>query len=307
MDDITWHIEPTSKCILECPLCDRTWFYKKFKKRELHEINIDHLLKFFNGVPYTVNFCGNNGDPIYHSKFHDLCVKLKKTGCKISITTNGSKKSTAWWEKLGSILTTADQITFSLDGLEDTNKIYRINSDWESIMNGFNTIKKYGIKTVWKFIVFRHNQHQIEEAEKLSKELGFSEFRLEKSDRWLEEQGLDLKPLEEFVDNFNNHQLNVLNNANYETTMSPVCLTNNMPANQLYIDAEGNFYPCCWIGTYRYKFKSIFSPKQLNFNIRSYSISDILNNSNVKKFFQSTKDYESAHNCCKLQCGVNNG
>ena len=67
MDDITWHIEPTSKCILECPLCDRTWFYKKFKKRELHEINIDHLLKFFNGVPYTVNFCGNNGDPIYHS------------------------------------------------------------------------------------------------------------------------------------------------------------------------------------------------------------------------------------------------
>jgi sulfatase maturation enzyme AslB (radical SAM superfamily) len=55
-------------------------------------------------------------------------------------------------------------ITFSIDGLEDTNKIYRINSEWESIMNGFNTIKKYGIKTVWKFIVFRHNQHQIEEA-----------------------------------------------------------------------------------------------------------------------------------------------
>ena len=64
MDDITWHIEPTSKCILECPLCDRTWFYKKFKKRELHEINIDHLLKFFNGVPYTVNFCGNNSKKV---------------------------------------------------------------------------------------------------------------------------------------------------------------------------------------------------------------------------------------------------
>jgi MoaA/NifB/PqqE/SkfB family radical SAM enzyme len=194
-----------------------------------------------------------------------------------------------------------------LDGLKDTNKIYRINSDWKSIMNGFDTIKKYGIKTVWKFIVFHHNQHQIEEAEKLSKELGFNEFRLEKSDRWLEEQGLNLKPLEEFVDNFNNHQLNVLNNAKYKTTMFPVCLTNNTPANQLYIDAEGNFYPCCWMGTYRYKFKSIFSPKQLNFNIRSYSISDILNNSDVKTFFQSTKDYESAHNCCKLQCGVNNG
>ena len=30
MVDINWHIEPTSKCTLECPLCDRTWFYEKF-------------------------------------------------------------------------------------------------------------------------------------------------------------------------------------------------------------------------------------------------------------------------------------
>ena len=92
-NNISWHIEPTNKCILECPLCDRTWFYKKFKKRLSHEINIDQLLNFFNGVPYNINFCGNNGDPIYHSKFHELCSRLKKTGCKISIVTNGSKKS----------------------------------------------------------------------------------------------------------------------------------------------------------------------------------------------------------------------
>ena len=307
MDDITWHIEPTSKCILECPLCDRTWFYKKFKKRELHEINIDHLLKFFNGKSYNIRLMGNNGDPIYHSKFHMLCSKLKQINCKISITTNGSKKSAEWWKKLGSILTPTDKITFSIDGLQDTNKIYRINSKWDSIINGFKIIKEHNIKTEWKFIVFRRNQHQIEEAEKLSKELGFDEFNLEKSDRWLEEQGLNLKPSEEFVSTYNTHQLSVLKTTDYKTKMSPACLTNNLPVNYLYIDAEGNFYPCCWIGTYRYKFKSIFSLKQLNFNIRSYSISDILNNSDVKKFFQSTKDYESAHDCCKLQCGVNNG
>jgi MoaA/NifB/PqqE/SkfB family radical SAM enzyme len=306
-NNISWHIEPTNKCILECPLCDRTWFYKKFKKRLSHEINIDQLLNFFNGVPYNINFCGNNGDPIYHSKFHELCSKLKKTGCKISIITNGSKKSIEWWEQLGSILTKKDQITFSLDGLEDTNKIYRINSDWKSIINGFNVIKKYNIKTVWKFIVFHYNQHQIEEAKKLSTELGFDSFLLEKSDRWLEEQGLNLKPADKFVNSLYEHQLNVLKNKNYKTKMSPACLINDLPSRDLYIDALGNFYPCCWIGTHRYKFKSIFSPKKLNFNIKDYSLNDILGNIDVKNFFQSTNDYESAHNCCKLQCGVNNG
>ena len=67
-DSVDWHIEPTSKCTLECPLCDRTWFYEKFKKRELHEINVEQLTMFL-GSNAKIYFCGNNGDPIYHSKF----------------------------------------------------------------------------------------------------------------------------------------------------------------------------------------------------------------------------------------------
>ena len=41
-----FHIETTSKCTLECPLCDRTWFEKKFKKRLLHEIDVDTIVNF---------------------------------------------------------------------------------------------------------------------------------------------------------------------------------------------------------------------------------------------------------------------
>ena len=96
MADISWHVEATSKCTLECPLCDRTWFYEKFKKREIHEIDIE-MLKNFLGKEANVTFCGNNGDPIYHSKFLELCEELKKQKTRISITTNGSGKSHAWF------------------------------------------------------------------------------------------------------------------------------------------------------------------------------------------------------------------
>jgi len=157
----------------------------------------------------------------------------------------------------------------------------------------------------WKFIVFKHNQHQIKEAKELSKKLTFDQFKLEHSDRWLGKK--ELMPDRDFVDNYYQHQEEVLINPTYSTGMKPYCLIKNQPANKLYIDAEGDFYPCCWIGTYRYKFKSLFSPKVNQYNIKDNSLDGILNNKEVKKFFDSTNQFTSAHDCCKIQCGVKNG
>ena len=301
---VNFHIEPTSKCTLECPLCDRTWFYETFKKRNLHEINIDHLVDFV-GPNSVVTMCGNNGDPIYHSKFIELCRNLKDNNCRISIITNGSAKPKTWWEELNSVLDQDDMITFSIDGLEDTNHIYRKNAKWKSIMDAVDTLKKRKCRTEWKFIVFKHNQHQIKEAKDLSDRLGFDHFRLEHSDRWLGKK--ELMPDSEFVDAYYQQQQDILIDPEFSTSMSPRCMKNNKPQNDLYIDAEGDFYPCCWMGTHRYKFKSIYSPKSKSFNIRNNTLDNILKNNKVKQFFESTKQFTSAHECCKIQCGVKNG
>ena len=98
---VSFHIEPTSKCTLECPLCDRTWFYETFKKRNLHEIDVDNVVNFV-GTGADVSMCGNNGDPIYHSKFIELCKKFKDNNCTIQISTNGSAKTKKWWQELKS-------------------------------------------------------------------------------------------------------------------------------------------------------------------------------------------------------------
>ena len=300
---VSFHIEPTSKCTLECPLCDRTWFYEKFKKRLLHEVNVDNLVNFI-GANQTVVMCGNNGDPIYHSQFHELCQKLKDNNNVIHLTTNGSAKTKTWWKKLIQILDENDSVQFSIDGLEDTNHLYRKNAKWKSIMNAIDVMQDRKCKMHWKFIVFKHNQHQLYQAKKLSKKLNFDEFRVEQSDRWMGKK--DLMPDREYVDNYYQHQEKVLINPDYKTKMKPHCIKNNLPSNDLYIDAEGDFYPCCWMGTYRYKFKSIFSPKQNKLNISSHTLNEVLNNQTVQKFFDSTKQFTSAHECCKIQCGVKN-
>lgn len=297
---VSFHVEPTSKCTLECPLCDRTWFYETFKKRNLHEINVDHVVDFI-GVDKQVLLSGNNGDPIYHSKFLELCKKLKDNHCKIIIVTNGSAKTKNWWQKLNNILDQNDQITFSIDGLEDTNHLYRKNAKWKSIMMAVNTFEKRRCRMVWKYIIFKHNQHQILKANELCEKLGFDFFRLEKSNRWLGKK--DLMPDREYIDNYYQQQEKVMIDPKYKATMQPKCLKNHKPENELYIDSEGNFYPCCYMGTHRYKFKHIFSPKNSSYNIKSDTLDKILDNQNVKKFFESTKDFDSAHECCKIYCG----
>lgn len=306
MDKITWHIEPTSKCILECPLCDRTWFYEKFKKRLTHEIDIDHLITFFAKDSPEITMCGNNGDPIYHSKFHNLCSALKKINCKIKIVTNGSGKKKEWWKKLCSILSSEDEITFSIDGLQDTNHLYRKNAKWETIIDAIDVVTKYRLDTTWKFIVFKHNQHQIKEAKNLCKLLGIKNFLLEKSDRWWKQ---DLMPDKKYVDPSYKHQIDVTKGKDHAKIIKQKCMKkiNEKPNKNLYIDAEGNFYPCCKIGLYAFRYKTIFSPKLKKYNIKDNSIEQILNDNMVKQFFESTKSYETADKCCKIYCGVNNG
>ena len=297
-----FHIETTSKCTLECPLCDRTWFEKKFKKRLLHEIDVDTIVNFV-GKNNNLNLCGNNGDPIYHSRFLELCMKFKKNNNSLAIETNGSAKTQNWWRQLAEVLDQKDSITFAIDGLEDTNHLYRKNAKWDSIMTAVQTVVGKSFKTIWKFIVFKHNQHQIEQAKQKSKELGFDEFKVIHSHRWGDRQ--DLMPDKKYTNNkFETQQKVVAEEV--VGKMMPGCLLEK-DGIQMYVDSEGDFYPCCWMGSYRYKYKSMFKPNEKKYNITNTNLQKILNDKKVKEFYESTKQFTSAHECCKIHCGELNG
>lgn len=290
----SWHIELTSRCVLECPGCDRTWFKKTFKKQIIQDISIDDLLNFFdrnNFLSSEINLCGNNGDPIYHPKFLEILKQLKKQNHKIKIATNGSAKTEKFWTQVGDITDKQDTITFGIDGLDDTNHLYRKNSNWDQVMTGVRILKDRPIKKIWQYIPFKQNLSQIYKAKKLSKYLGFDQFLLMPSDRWMEENMQDMKPdshidIESFI-----QKTQLSGNK-----MKPQCLTNE----RIYIDSDGTVYPCCWAGTYRYKFKTPFGHKK--HNISNLVWNDIFQ-PEIKTFLQNTTSYEKAHEVCKMNCG----
>jgi MoaA/NifB/PqqE/SkfB family radical SAM enzyme len=83
-----------------------------------------------------------------------------------------------WWSKLGTLLTGDPDhwVTFSIDGLEDTNHIYRRNVKWDRLMANAKAFIEAGGRAHWDFLIFKHNEHQIEQARQLASQLGFARF-----------------------------------------------------------------------------------------------------------------------------------
>jgi MoaA/NifB/PqqE/SkfB family radical SAM enzyme len=172
----TIHVEASTYCNARCPLCPRSLYGYKVEGvyPELH-LSIDKfqecLLQFPNRT--FVYFNGNLGDPMMNPNIFELA---NMTNCRTSITTNGSIGTQNTWQSLAK---NNVEVVFSIDGLEDTNHLYRQDVEWNKLMDRVKWFIDAGGQATWKFITFKHNVHQQEQAKQLSKQLGFKEFLVE--------------------------------------------------------------------------------------------------------------------------------
>mgnify|MGYP003136308190 CR=1 FL=1 len=159
-------IELSTRCVIKCPACPRTKSPGQIQERPINNWNVGFLdkelvFKLFHEYYGIYNFCGAYGDPIYHPDIIEIIQKLIKHKKVFNIETNGSKKSSEFWYEI------ADNdwdkpnqgFTFSIDGLEDTNHIYRKNSDWKRIKCSiFISVNK----TTWiNITISSHKSHVI--------------------------------------------------------------------------------------------------------------------------------------------------
>lgn len=140
-------------------------------------------------------FCGCYGDAIYHPDFLEICDYFIKKGKYIAVHTNGSAKPEKFWQKAAQQDWNSCDFTFSIDGLEDTNHIYRVNSKWKQVMTGVKYMtsipKERRPKLEWKMLIFKYNKHQVDEARQMAKGLGFDIFNPVESTRGTDEYGME--------------------------------------------------------------------------------------------------------------------
>ena len=191
------HLELTSRCNALCPMCARTTGLdhdgELLKKRDdlpLIDTDPNVLAKMLEEMkpflPNHVFINGNFGDPIMYPNLLEVIRMYKDAGVpQVTLSTNGSAQTESWWRELGQIMRKPDKVIFAIDGLEDTNHLYRVNTKWSTIMRNAKAFIAEGGIARWDYIGFQHNEHQVEDARQLAEDMGFVKFRYKKSNRYV--------------------------------------------------------------------------------------------------------------------------
>jgi MoaA/NifB/PqqE/SkfB family radical SAM enzyme len=202
-----------------------------------------------------VYFNGNLGDPMMNP---DILSLTELTGCRTSITTNGSIGSEETWTRLAE---KDVEVVFSVDGLEDTNHLYRQDVSWNKVMERMKWFIGAGGLATWKFVVFKHNSHQKPQARELSEELGFANFIVEDHGRnygpvldrdgnithWILPEDGSMSPtpydVRAGIERYKSTHYNFkLEKRKYDISCE------HLNDASVYIDARGRVSPCCYQG-----------------------------------------------------------
>ena len=169
-------LEITSNCNAACPGCARTIHIDKL---EINSFTLADLKRIFPGERYIKNkqfkFCGVLGDPALNTEAVEMVEYLTQNGGYCQWSTNGAYQKAEWWARLGQIScqTNLLDINFCIDGHKETNHVYRVNTKWNILERNIDAYSRAGGKATWIFIVFDHNEYELDIAREHAKKLNF--------------------------------------------------------------------------------------------------------------------------------------
>lgn len=261
-------IETTTRCLLGCPACSRTVFaetlHRPYPKIDL---DVDALWNFLDcnsgrAIP-ILSLCGDYGDSIYYPRLFELIERFRSEKTFI-IHTAGSHQPKEFWLKLVALLTPADTVVFGIDGLEDTNHIYRRNSNWASIMTALDTCVAAGVQVKWDTNIFSFNYDRLDEIRQFAENRG-AEFVCKKTSRFGDES---LRPPgEQLIDT------DALYQDHYDRSaveLAPQC------QSQRVISATGHLRPCGWITAPFTFYRSRLKAEQDLWTIHGQTLDDVV-------------------------------
>jgi len=318
IDEIrTIHLEVTSRCQASCPMCARNLqggVDNPFLK--LNEIDLGTFVNWFprNFVRQLdrVYMCGNFGDPIIAKDTLEIFQYLRETnpGIELGMNTNGSARDDHFWKALAK---EGVRVRFGIDGLEDTHSRYRIGTNWNKIINNAKTFINENGEAVWDMLIFKHNVHQIEDCKKLAYEIGFKEFHSKNTSRFrndvlevLDSNGKQIDTLEPTEKSVKQKE-NITKVKNSHDKVEINCKVKEEKA--IYVGANGNLLPCCWLdhdyiqptSTSRIDFLNHFANYP---NLHRNTMQEIFNDGFFDKIENTWKSTPLKE--CRKQCGVYN-
>jgi len=262
------HLEISSRCNAACPDCPRNLRGYDIEGQDfvVHDMTLAEFRTIFRPEflqqlgGFLIN--GNHGDFVTCRDALQIIEYICEynTALPIEISTNASGQPKIW-SKLGSYSNVT--VVFRIDGLKDTNHIYRQYTDFDLIMKNATNFIAAGGNAIWAMNRFDHNEHQVGQVEQLAKSMGFRRFDLvdvgrtqmpvfDREGNFLRLIGNPKNPMTDIKQLIFTREMGIKN-------QEQVKYRNAAPAKKIkcqaasgkniYVQSNGQVYPCCWTGT----------------------------------------------------------
>lgn len=185
------------------------------------------------------------GEPFLNPAFFQMVEYASAKKIFTATSTNGHYLSEKNAEKI--VQAGLDKLIISVDGTtQDSYEKYRQGGKLETVLSGIqnlvNARKKLNSTTpiiVMQFIVFKHNQHQINDFKRLANSLHVDKFEIKTAQIYDFENGSDLIP-------------DITEHSRYEKSGKKYLIKNNLPNyckrmwHSSVITQSGQLVPCCF-------------------------------------------------------------
>ena len=316
-------IEVTSNCQAKCPGCIRHKVFNpdtNLVSNPPKNLNLpvdvhNKLIDAIKGKVTYLTYDGSFGDSPLHPDFLELIEYSARTlkgdvepfgneklgmisnefkGLHdLTISTNGSYKTPAFWKELGQILhkhlPKRHHVMFDLDGTDnETQNMYRISTNYDKIIENAKAFISGGGCAVWKMIPFDFNDDLEEKARELAKKHGFKWFQRNRIQRVeqkavqiaLSEQLGELDKMKEEDEDLMNISEDLVekNLKKAKNILKTVKIDTNLDAHEnlekirettgvtckwgvrdrYQISHDGSVWRCCWMNS-NYQYKTEFN------------------------------------------------
>lgn len=174
-------IDPCTVCNLRCPFCGVG------KGIAAHEKRLMQFDEFKRAVDLVGEYLleasiFQYGEPLFNSDIYRMIAYAKKYYIYTRVSTNLNVLVPENAEKL--VASGLDNLIVCVDGAsQETYSQYRVGGNYEQVLHNLELVleakKKLQSKTpivAWQFLLFRHNEHEIETARALSNKMGVDQF-----------------------------------------------------------------------------------------------------------------------------------